>query len=49
MQASKQHARHRGMTPPAAELMYIKIAQQLPEYGHEAFQTLVSRSYWAFG
>jgi protein tyrosine phosphatase len=38
--ASKQHQRHRGMSPPAAELMYIKIAQQLPEYGHEAFQTL---------
>ena len=31
----------RGLSPASAELMYIKLAQQLPEYGHEAFQTLV--------
>ena len=31
---------NRGMSPAAAELMYIKLAQQLPEYGHEAFQVL---------
>ncbi len=30
------------MTPAAAELMYIKLAQQLPEYGHQSFQKLVS-------
>lgn len=32
------------MTPAAAELMYIKLAQQLPEYGHQSFQKLVSHS-----
>ena len=32
----------RGMSPASAELMYIKLAQQLPEYGHEGFQKLVS-------
>lgn len=31
----------RGMSPAAAELMYIKLAQQLPEYGHEIYQALV--------
>ena len=31
----------RGMPPAAAELMYIKLAQQLPEYGHEIYQALV--------
>lgn len=30
----------RGMSPASAELMYIKLAQQLQEYGHEAFQML---------
>ena len=29
------------MSPAAAELMYIKLAQQLPEYGHEIYQALV--------
>ena len=28
------------MSPAAAELMYIKLAQQLQEYGHEVFQML---------
>lgn len=32
---------YRGMSPAAAELMYIKLAQQLPEYGHEIYQALV--------
>ena len=32
----------RGMPPAAAELMYIKLAQQLPEYGHEIYQALVT-------
>lgn len=36
------------MSPAAAELMYIKLAQQLPEYGHEIYQALVSRSAFAF-
>ena len=31
----------RGMSPAQAELTYIKLAQQLPEYGHEVFQKLV--------
>lgn len=31
----------RGMSAASAELIYIKLAQQLPEYGHEALQTLV--------
>ena len=35
---------HRGMSPAAAELMYIKLAQQLPEYGHEVYQALVTTS-----
>lgn len=30
------------MTSTAAELMYIRIVQQLPEYGHESFDALVS-------
>ena len=30
------------MAAAAAELMYIKLAQQLPEYGHEPLQQLVS-------
>ena len=34
----------RGMSPAQAELTYIKLAQQLPEYGHEVFQELVSCS-----
>lgn len=33
---------HSGMTATAAELMYIRIVQQLPEYGHESFDALVS-------
>ncbi len=35
----------RGMSPASAELVYIKLAQQLPEYGHESFQTLVG-GHW---
>lgn len=30
------------MSAAAAELMYIKLAQQLPEYGHEPLQEIVS-------
>ncbi len=33
---------HRDVSPAAAELMYIKLAQQLPEYAHQSFQKLVS-------
>ena len=33
---------NRTMTAAAAELMYIKLAQQLPEYGHEPLQEIVS-------
>jgi len=29
------------MSATAAELMYIRIVQQLPEYGHESFDALV--------
>lgn len=36
----KLHQRHRGMSAASAELMYIKLAQQLPEYGHESLQKL---------
>ena len=36
----------RGMSPAAAELMYIKLAQQLPEYGHEIYQALVRTCIW---
>ena len=32
------------MTSTATELMYIRIVQQLPEYGHESFDALVSVS-----
>ncbi|KAL5474425.1 hypothetical protein EMCRGX_G026370 [Ephydatia muelleri] len=38
--ASKLHQKHQGMSPAQAELTYIKLAQQLPEYGHEVFQKL---------
>ena len=31
-----------GMSATAAELMYIRIVQQLPDYGHESFDALVS-------
>ena len=33
---------YRGMSAAAAELMYIKLAQQLAEYGHEKLQEMVS-------
>ena len=35
---------NRTMSAAAAELMYIKLAQQLPEYGHEPLQEIVSTS-----
>lgn len=36
-----QYVCYRGMAASAAELVYIKLAQQLPEYGHEPLQQLV--------
>jgi tyrosine-protein phosphatase non-receptor type 14/21 len=32
----KNHRKHRGTSPASAEMAYIRIAQQLPEYGHES-------------
>jgi tyrosine-protein phosphatase non-receptor type 14/21 len=37
---SRLHQRHRTMSAATAELAYIKLAQQLIEYGHEPLQQL---------
>ncbi|XP_065884494.1 tyrosine-protein phosphatase non-receptor type 21-like [Dysidea avara] len=36
----KLYQRHSGMSASASELMYIRIVQQLPDYGHESYDAL---------
>lgn len=39
--SAHSYTHYRGINAASAELAYIKLAQQLPEYGHEPLQQLV--------